>query len=208
MGKMLVPGSNRRTFAVDAQAGVGTPGLPADGRQVANRARAECAEYRKSFGMPIEGKILADRLSLFLHTYTVYWSLRPFGCCVLLGSYADDGPQLYMIDPSGSSWGYHGCAVGKGKQIAKTELEKLPLGKITCAEAIKAIANIIYTVHDPTKDKIWELEMSWVSDASNRRFQPVPKELLQEAEEAAKKATAGDDKAKETAPPAATPMEE
>ena len=48
--------------------------------------------------------MLADRLSMFLHMYTLYWSLRPFGCSTLLASYTDDGPQLYMIDPSGSSW--------------------------------------------------------------------------------------------------------
>lgn len=52
----------------------------------------------------LQGKVLGDRLSMFLHMYTMYSSLRPFGCSVLLASYADDGPQLYMIDPSGSAW--------------------------------------------------------------------------------------------------------
>lgn len=188
--KMLVPGSNRRSFAVDLHIGLGITGLSADGRQVANRARSECSEYKKAFAMPIQGKVLADRLSLFLHMYTMYWSLRPFGCSVLLASYADDGPQLYMIDPSGSSWGYWGCAIGKGRQVAKTELEKLSLGKVTCAEAVKAIANIIYQVHDDTKDKLWELEMGWVCDANGRRYTPVPPEILKEAEEEAKKAVA------------------
>jgi|UniRef100_A0A7S4C8L4 20S proteasome subunit alpha 7 len=203
VSKMLVPGSNRRSFAVDTHTGIGVAGLSADGRQVANRARAECSEYKKTFGAPMEGKVLADRLSMFLHMYTLYWSLRPFGCSTLLASYTDDGPQLYMIDPSGSSWGYWGCAIGKGRQVAKTELEKLSLGKITCAEAVKAIANIIYQVHDETKDKIWELEMGWVCDANGRKYTPVPAELVKEAEEEAKKAAAapppkGDDKMDES----------
>ena len=61
----------------------------------------------------------------------------------MLGSYdATEGPLLYMVDPSGLSWvrcsdnvedlilpsvlqGYKGVAIGKAKQSAKTELEKL-----------------------------------------------------------------------------------
>merc|ERR1711976_310731 len=66
------------------------------------------------------------------------------------------------------------------------ELEKLSLGELTCREAVKAIADIIYQVHDDTKDKLWELEMGWVCDESKRVFEPVPRDVLKEAEDAAK----------------------
>jgi 20S proteasome subunit alpha 7 len=32
--------------------------------------------------------------------------------------------------------GYHGAAVGKGRQLAKTELEKLKLSELTLREAV------------------------------------------------------------------------
>jgi 20S proteasome subunit alpha 7 len=32
--------------------------------------------------------------------------------------------------------GYHGAAVGKGRQLAKTELEKLKLSELTIREAV------------------------------------------------------------------------
>ena len=38
---------------------------------------------------------------MYVHAYTLYSSVRPFGCSVMMGSYEDDGPQLYTIDPSG-----------------------------------------------------------------------------------------------------------
>ena len=83
-----------------------------------------------------------------MHVYTLYSAVRPFGCSLICGSYGADGPGLYMIEPSGVSWvgglgiscsldghththththtqGYSGCAVGKAKQAAKTELEKV-----------------------------------------------------------------------------------
>jgi 20S proteasome subunit alpha 7 len=34
-------------------------------------------------------------------------------------------PELYMLDPSGAGYRFHGCAAGKGANAAKTELEKI-----------------------------------------------------------------------------------
>jgi hypothetical protein len=40
----------------------------------------------------------------WVHTYTLYWYMRPFGASVLLASVDDDGPQLHMIEPSGVTY--------------------------------------------------------------------------------------------------------
>ena len=42
--------------------------------------------------------------------------------------------------------GYWGCAAGKAKSAAKTELEKIKMTEMTCAELIKEAAKIIYQV--------------------------------------------------------------
>ena len=47
---------------------------------------------------------LVDRVSNFMHLFTVYGSVRPFGCSVMFGAYGADGPQLFLADPSGVSW--------------------------------------------------------------------------------------------------------
>ncbi|KAK7880644.1 hypothetical protein WMY93_032722 [Mugilogobius chulae] len=110
------------------------------------------------------------------HTLHLYSAVRPFGCSFILGSYdKDDGPQLYMVDPSGISYGYWGCAIGKAKQAAKTEIEKLQMKDMTCRELVKEVAKIIYIVHDEVKDKAFELELSWVGEVTNGRHELVPK---------------------------------
>ena len=47
-------------------------------------------------------------------------------------------------------------------------------------------AKVVYSQHDPAKDKPIELEISWVCDESNKCHQLVPPELHAEAEAAAK----------------------
>jgi 20S proteasome subunit alpha 7 len=46
----------------------------------------------------------------------------------------------------------------------------------------------IYLVHDDTKEKEFELEMSWIGSESNNLHVHVPKDLLNEAEAQAKAA--------------------
>ena len=113
------------------------------------------------------------------------------------------GPGLYMIEPSGQYWGYYGAATGKGRQTAKAELEKLDLaaGKLSLLDGVKEAAKIIYIAHADNKDKEFELEMTWISNLdgpTKGRHQEVPKELLEEAENLAKKNLESDDDDEET----------
>merc|ERR1712080_702448 len=85
-------------------------------------------------------------------------------------------------------YGYWGCAAGKAKSAAKTELEKIKMADLTCAEMIKEAAKIIYMVHDEVKDKLFELELSWVGDFTQGVHQRVPEQVLVEAEKFAKSA--------------------
>ena len=55
-------------------------------------------------------------------------------------------------------------------------------------------AKVIYVVHDEVKDKDFELELSWISEADTAgRHQRVPKEMFDAAVTSAKAAIAEDD---------------
>ena len=50
--------------------------------------------------------------------------------CVWDATFSDLSTNLSLYK------GYHGAAVGKGRQLAKTELEKLKLSELTTREAV------------------------------------------------------------------------
>lgn len=61
---------------------------------------------------------------------------------------------------------------------------------------MKEAARIIYVAHEDSKDKEFELEMSWISSLdgpTKGRHEEVPKELREEAERFANRALEGDD---------------
>ncbi|KAI9856911.1 MAG: hypothetical protein M1824_005065 [Vezdaea acicularis] len=227
--KLLKPGTNKRISTIDNHAGVVTAGLVPDGRHLVSRARDEAASWRRTYKGPIPIASLADRLGSYVQAYTLYSSVRPFGITAIVAGWDSEkeakvdgevgggpkvgaggridggrrgGPGLYMIEPSGLYWGYYGAATGKGRQAAKAELEKLSLATNppTLLEGIKEAARIIYVAHDDSKDKDFELEMTWISGwdgPTKGRHVEVPKELREEAEKAAKKSLEGDEEEEE-----------
>lgn len=188
--KMLVAGSNRRMFGVTARAGIAVTGFVADGRQVVNRARDEARNYKDAYGHNVVPSILANRLANYVHYFTTHGALRPFGCVSLLAAYDEDlkSHELYMVEPSGLCFRYFGCAAGKGANAAKTEVEKILQRagssgtEITCREAVKELARIMYVVRDSSRDKPFELEMGWLSEETEWKYTAVPSDLVAAAD--------------------------
>lgn len=190
--KMLVPGTHKRTYPVSRRAGMVVCGLVPDGRQLVNRGREEAQNYKNSYAEEMPPHMLAERIGLYVHAHTLYWSIRPFGATVLIGAVDEDTkkPSLFSVEPTGQVFKYKGQAFGKGRQIAKTEIEKL-LGsaegsQMTCKAALSAVAKILHKVHDE-KDTNFELECAWICADSDYKFSPVPTALVAEAEGIAKK---------------------
>jgi len=190
VSKMLVSGSNRRIFGVNSKVGAVITGFPADGRQIVHRAREEAKNYEETYGHSIIPSVLANRLALYMHYFTIHYSLRPFGAAILFVGYDEDtkSNELYMVDPAGLVRRYFGCAAGKGSQAANTEIEKLygktgGINGITCREALGQLAQILYTVRDSTNDKPFELEMAWCLESNQFQFSHVPADLIKEADD-------------------------
>ncbi|KAH8914910.1 N-terminal nucleophile aminohydrolase [Atractiella rhizophila] len=185
--KLMVKGKNGRIGRVEESVGLATAGLLTDGRHIISRARDEAQQYKDTYRQTIPLKMLADRIGSYCQAYTLYSSVRPFGVSIIIaGVDADGKPGLYNVEPSGTCYGYRGCAVGKGRQLAKTEVEKLKLEQMSTREAVFEAARIIHMVHDESKDKDFELEMSWVGPETKFQHELVPDALLEEANQKAK----------------------
>ncbi|EDV36804.1 uncharacterized protein Dana_GF13142 [Drosophila ananassae] len=187
-----------RIFTIEKNIGMAIAGLVADGNYVADIARQEAANFRQQFEHAIPLKHLCERVAGYIHAYTLYSAVRPFGLSVIFASWDEvEGPQLYKIEPSGSSFGYYACASGKAKQQAKTEMEKLKPNMET-EELVKSAGEIIYKVHDDLKDKDFRFEMGLVGRDTNGLHRINPAEYTEIARNAGDAARKDDDSDNET----------
>jgi len=145
VSKLLVEGSGRRTFFLDHHAGAAVAGLLPDGRVIAARACDEATSYKGFYGEAIPAETLCERVGSYMHLFNLYWSMRPFGAAFLLAAY-DEGegaePCLALVEPGGAALRYRGAAVGKGRQAAKNEIEKLKLSEMGSREAVMQAARM------------------------------------------------------------------
>lgn len=158
---LLVKDANRRIYNIETHIGIAICGRIPDGMIVVSKAREEAEQYRNNFGVPISGAILAERVAHIVHAYTLYGAYRPFGTTFLISSFDEGKPHLYKIENSGALRGYFGCCDGKGKQVAKTEIEQVRRDE-SCEQALYKVAKAIVRAHEEFKEKTYEFEASWV----------------------------------------------
>lgn len=202
--KMVVAttGSYKRVHTCDTHVGCASTGFLPDARVLVQRAVEEAADWQEQYGSKVPPGVLAERLGAYVHYFTLHGSLRPFGAAAVLAGYDPDTGEcsLHLVEPNGAPYRYYGVATGKGKQAAKTELEKLNLNKtpISVDDAVRQILRILHFLHQEQKDaKPMEVEVSWICEASGWKHQGVPKDIIKAGEAWAKEQLEEEDEAEE-----------
>ena len=189
---MLVPGTNRRIYAINRHSALSVAGLVADGKEIVERARDESAQYKNIYNEDIPPRVLAERIAMYVHAFTQYGSVRPFGSTVLLASVdpVTGSPSLYTIDPSGIVAKNFGMSVGKGRQLARSAIEKLNLQELSSRDALYNAARMLLKGQDKDteKERQNDFEYLWISKETNGIPTHVPDALVKEIEEEAKRA--------------------
>lgn len=144
VNKMMVSGTDKRAYSVTKDVGCVFNGIVPDGRSLMYRGRDEAKQYFDNFGIKIPAKLLADRLANFNQMHTMYYVYRPVGSTLIMAAHDQmQGASLWMVEPAGSVFQYHGCASGRGKQYCRNEIEKSFFREKTCAEALPEVAKIL-----------------------------------------------------------------
>ena len=177
--RAIVSGSNPSIYSVAPHIGMAICGLLPDGRNIVSRAKLESSSYLKTYGIPISGQILAERLSIYVHAHTCHWGARPFGCCVFISSYDTDKKfHLYMLENTGNFFEYYACANGKGRQIVKATMEKdnFEIRKNNVQEGIKKVLKIIIKSYEGEKDT--EYDIGVISSGSKYAHQVIDNNFI------------------------------
>ncbi|CAD5210702.1 unnamed protein product [Bursaphelenchus okinawaensis] len=185
--KLEIQNSNPRVSNVNDYIGCTAAGVYPDCRSLLDYVQDEAVKYLKEYREPISVKKLANTLAEYVHIFTLGIS-RPFGSSIFLTSYdpKKEKPQIYLIEPSGLVYEYKAWAVGKHRQAAKTEIEKLKLENLSMQDLVREAVRILLTVRDESKDKNLRIEMGWVGKHNNGKHEQIPEQVVLEAERWAK----------------------
>lgn len=177
--KTIISGSNPTIYSITPTIGMVIGGHLPDGRHLISRAKAESQSYLKTFGVPITGKVLSDRIAFYVQQHTLYWSTRPFGAAAIISSWdKEDGKHLYMVETNGNVFEYFGATHGKGRQFIKTEIEKnnFALKSRKTGDALYDVLKILIRSYEGEKET--EYDLSIIYPDSNYTHQLVDRAYI------------------------------
>ncbi len=185
--KTIVKGSNSTIHSITLNMGMAICGHLPDGRNIVARARQEAKSYFQNFGFEITGKILAERVALYVQSHTLYWSMRPFGSVAMLSTMDRDGHHLYMIEGNGNCYEYFNCIQGKGRQFIKTEVERevYNFRNRTCKNSVEDALKILIKSYEGEKET--EYDLSVISTETQGKHKIIPFEEVVKMVEKLKK---------------------
>ncbi|KAJ9458121.1 Proteasome subunit alpha type-5 [Diplonema papillatum] len=112
---------------IDSHIGCVMSGLVTDARILIETARVEASNHQFTYGEPMRVEActlaVADSCLRFGERKGASIS-RPFGVALLIAGVDDQGPSLWLTDPSGSYVRYEAKAIGDGMEAQATLQEK------------------------------------------------------------------------------------
>ena len=109
---------------IDEHMGVGMSGLTADGRSLVKYMRTEALNHKYAYGTPMQGGRIVLDLADMHQRCTQTYVRRPYGVGLLVSSYDQTGPHLFMTEASGNYYEYYAMAMGARSQTSRTYLER------------------------------------------------------------------------------------
>ena len=86
--------------------------------------RSEALNHKYVYGTPIQGSRIVLDLADMHQRCTQSYVRRPYGVGLLVATYDQTGPHLFMTEPSGNYYEYMAMAIGSRSQTSRTYLER------------------------------------------------------------------------------------
>jgi proteasome alpha subunit len=141
-----------KMFQIDDHIGAVGAGYIPDARIQVDNARVIAQSNRLIYDEPVDVESIAKRIADMNQQYTQYAGVRPFGVSLIIaGVDENNGPVVYLTDPTGTYSGFHAIAIGQGSDQVNDYLEKNYRDDLSLEEAVTLAIECIYLV---SEDKV------------------------------------------------------
>jgi proteasome alpha subunit len=115
---------SQKIFQVDDHIGVVAAGYIPDARSQVDQARVMAQSNRLVYDEIASVETIARRIADLAQQFTQYAGVRPFGVSLIIAGVDQEGPELFLTDPSGTYMSYEAVAIGSGSDQVLEYLEQ------------------------------------------------------------------------------------
>lgn len=122
-------------------------GLSADARHLIEYSQEAAVNYRLLYDEQISIKNMVEEICAYIHLFTTFAGLRPFGLVLLIAGIDSTGIRLFATDPSGSFLEYKAVCEGLNNYGVMKYLNKHYIENMILNQAIKLALNSVKKVY-------------------------------------------------------------
>jgi len=169
---------SQKLFQVDDHIGIAAAGYVPDARVLVDHAKIIAQNNRLLYDEPIEIEMIAKRLGDIAQQYTQYAGVRPFGVSLIIAGVDEDGPAIFVTDPSGTYLGYDAIAIGGNSDQVNEFLEKVYREDMTLEEAcVLATKCVLKASEEKTESKHIKIA---VIDVQSKKMEKLSEQKIHE----------------------------
>jgi len=173
--KFVISSSVEKIFKVDKHIAATAVGYVMDGRVLIEKSQVMAQQHNITYDTPIELPTLVKEVADLKQAYTQFGGARPFGVSIMFAG-VDDGPSLYVTDPTGIYFQFRATAVGEGEADVKAILEKEYKEEMTLEEGLKLAVKALKLVLGKEFD-IRRVDAAYINK-TNKNFTRVDRKKL------------------------------
>lgn len=121
---LMVAKSKEKIYQIDEHLACALAGLTSDGFVLVDRAQVKAQQHRISYESPIDIISLVKDICSYKQITTQAGGYRPFGVSLMIAGVDNDGPQLYVTEPSGVYFQFKATAIGEHDTEIKESLSE------------------------------------------------------------------------------------
>lgn len=122
--KLIISQSVEKIFQIDNHIAAAASGIMSDGRVLIERAQVMAQQHKVTYDQPASITSITKEICDLKQQATQFGGLRPFGISLLLAGVDEDGPKLFLTEPTGIFFEYKATAIGEAETEAKEILNK------------------------------------------------------------------------------------
>jgi proteasome alpha subunit len=148
VNKLIFPESVSKVFEVDHHIAAAASGILADARVLIERSQVKAQQHRVSYDSEIDTISIVKDIASLKQLTTQSGGLRPFGVSLLLAGVDQDGPKLYVTDPTAIYFSYRAAAIGEADVEMEEILQKEYKSSLTMEGGLKVILAGLHKILD------------------------------------------------------------
>ncbi len=135
--KLVIAESVKKLSRINSNILITAAGYLADARILTKKCRVRAQQHKITYGEEMDVEGIAKYVADIEQAYTQYGGIRPFGISLLIGGYDSKGPQVFLLEPTGTYFQYKAKAIGMNADETNKYFEANYKGKLDANGAIK-----------------------------------------------------------------------